>query len=151
MSYTNPADHTVFHLINEYPAAPAPGAPYQLVLPDRYRHEILSVAFQLITDATVANRFAEVRLVGPIRNLALSLTPAAHTASAAYWYWFHRRTPQPLAAGFLNGNFFIPLFADAILVGQGLLQISATNLQAGDQISDIAIIRRVWHQPTFPT
>lgn len=129
-------------LIREPVTNPAAGANFTMTL-DPVFHVILhAVTFTLLTDANVANRYANIIITPPTAEILTCATTVAHVASTNVVYTYWEGWPHVGAIAVnratlpLPNAFFIPRGS---LVGSDIRQI-----QAGDQISNIVLWFRKW-------
>lgn len=120
-------------------ASPAAGANFSVAVPGEFEQALLSITFQLVTDATAANRFVElVYTDGNNKTFYRSGLPGAVTASTTATFCFAVH-PQSGAAN--TGNQVYAPLAPLVLVPPNTIGITVTNIQATDQLS--AIVMRV--------
>jgi len=145
----HPAETTLFHLQSLYPANPAAGAQYSATMTDLGRDQLVAVAFTLQTDATGANRFPTIRIISTARIVTRCVYVNPVIASQfAYIHFAIGLLPQEALSGtdrIINSG----LPHDLILVGPTTYTIQIENIQATDQIANITIWYRHWHQSTF--
>jgi hypothetical protein len=150
MSDLHPMDLCVFHVGDVQPANPAAGA--GMLQPLEFgRVEILSLTATLVTSAAVANRYigAAFSLFG-IFFAWHAYCPLAQTGGLTHIYtwqrgiapFFNVLDPSGYTSIGFGTNMFIP--------GAGRIEINVINMQAADQLSDIAIIYASWPTPNYP-
>lgn len=129
-------------LIRHAVTNPAAGANFSLTL-DPVFHAILhAVTFQLVTDANVANRYANIIITPPTAEVLSCATAVAHVASSTVVYTYWEGWPHTGAIAVnrctlpLPNAFFVPRGS---LIGSDIRQIQAT-----DQLSNIVLWFRKW-------
>lgn len=119
------------------PANPGVGANLSYALSDYEQSNIFSVRFRLVTDANVASRRVQLRFNRGgviLQDFVCSQTQAA---SLTYDYYFGVNLP---AETFLN-NVVQRSLSPIPLLPSSTITTSIVNIQAGDQISSVRIMR----------
>ena len=104
--------------------------------------ELTLITFTLVTDANAANRVVHIDLVDSGITIPLGSAAIAHTASNTFGY-IATQNATTNAAGNI-ATYTIPLPNLRIFDPTALLNIVVDNIEAGDQLSDIRIYRKVW-------
>lgn len=124
-------------------ANPAAGEPVEIVATVGLRWSIDAISLLLTTDATVITRAVYIeffQILGTAQGQLIST--AAHVASTAWRYHFTK-----WYAGGPWGSvacFTLPLLGPNIIDGAMGIRISAYNIQAGDQFSNIYVRGQTW-------
>ena len=111
-------------------ADPAAGVEWSITVPFGARWRLISVHASLVTDATVANRFAMINVAntGGLRIFRAN-SNTAHTASINGLYSF---SAAPRTVDGANNTFNIGLPPDLWLLSGDVISSIVQNLQAGD-------------------
>jgi len=139
----NNTDTNVFDIKTFSQANPAAASDFIFAVPARRRLQILSISFILANDANAANR--NVGLIFDDSALVFDrcgLTPN-FTANETITFQFYKGAgTEIIEAG--GGRIWAPLNGELYLVTGDSIRSQVTNMQVGDQISDIVIRAKVW-------
>lgn len=121
-----------------------PGVGNQIAetVPEGARWRLMSVYAVLTTDATVITRQAQLLFVSLGQQRFFSPSPAGQTASSGFTYTWACGTP--LAAVLKSGISLAGLPGDAWLCDGDEFRINATNMQPGDQWSNVTYVTQEW-------
>lgn len=128
-----PIDKSLFHVEHIAIAAPAAGAVITYTMPSLLPTEIMYLRFSLTTDATVANRYVFLEFYDFAINRYYHYIHYTQTASLSVVYHLYRGSQHNVLSTLLNGQIVSNLGIDQRFPSLTLLNIDATNLQAGDQ------------------
>jgi hypothetical protein len=124
-------------------ANPAAGVDFSYTIPAGYTFELLGVAFQLVTSATVANRACHLIVTdsGDV-EVASSTQQTAVTASLTYQSSFHRGqcSGNTLLAGALSRGTINLALAEVRLLPGMKVKSKIGLIDGTDQISNIRIV-----------
>jgi hypothetical protein len=126
---------------------PAAGAPVIYRAVARTRHLVFSIAFTLTTDANVANRTVYISLDFSGIQHQIAFTGSLQPASTVWAYNFHTSpliTSAAIPWGAAAQLIVYPLSTNLFLNDRKDLNITALNLQAGDQFSNISVSSHYW-------
>jgi hypothetical protein len=117
---------------------PAAGAAFSFDYPQNRVVVPLSLTFKFVTDANVANRTVRIEYDDgrgtPFYREVMGAVQAAATTA------FYSAAVNRGAADLDTNDFAaLPLLAVPLVIGQAL-QINVTNIQAGDQISQVVML-----------
>jgi hypothetical protein len=124
-------------------ANPAAGANMSVLPSSSQYWEVHSVSFRLVTDANVANRRVALRLndVGSVMlGRWVGSTDQAASLTRDYVFTYAAN----IAVESENNILHINMPQDLVVAQTNRLVTSITNIQAGDQISNIRIRRRTY-------
>lgn len=149
MGLIHPLDQTVFDLPTETPGDPGAGNQFTVNLPANCRAELTLVTFHWVSSAVAANRY--IRIQVDLAGLAIwyaTYIPAALINEIHDFAFVAGGPPSPLVApggqykqiGFGRG-----LANDAVQT----LRIAVTNMQGGDNITDIFYQYKRWPFPNY--
>ena len=150
MSIRHPYDRSVHAIHYDAYPDPAAGVGYIILLPEMSRIQIVSVEFTLTTAIAVADRFVYV---------APSTLPQEHlhlyaernqAASLAFLYSGYMGAPNENGIAPLATRVRIPLGVDLIFDNVDSIIITADNLQAADQFTNLYIYYNYWHTGQLP-
>lgn len=145
----HPAETNLFHLQSIYPTNPAPGAQYSAALTDLGRQQLVAVAFTFEADVNVANRYLTIRITSAVRIVTRCVYAVPIVASDfVYCHFAPGLFPQEALSG-TDRIVNAPLPTDLILPAPSTFTIHVENIQATDQIANITIWYRHWHQASF--
>jgi len=136
-------DTSVFSLKTFTQADPAVGTDFLFHCPENLRIKLIGLTFQLVTDANVANRNVEIYITDGT-NICPTFTAAGLQVASetVIYYWAPgARIYDGTAAGL---NMYQPLSDDLFLEPSEYLGSIVTNIQVGDQISDIVYRVQYW-------
>ncbi len=121
-----------------YGTQPAAGANFAATNDSRFESRLLSVTFQLVTDANVANRFVSVDYEDGNGKLfcRCGIQGAVTAGTTARFAFSSQRT---ISEANVNNDVFAAL-QPAIVKGGQSVQINVANKQAGDQLSNIVLL-----------
>jgi len=149
MSLIHCVDNTVFDLPMEEGVDPAAGAQFAVALPLNCRTQIMSVSFHWVSAAAAANRYIRVQAEsGGVALWYSNYIPAVIINEVLDFSFVAGGPPSPLiapAGTFIQVGFGQGLINDA----QQVVRINVTNINAGDQISDVWIQYRRWPRPVY--
>ena len=150
MHTRHPFDIATFKLAYAHPANPAPGDGYAIPVPVNCRIEITSAQFTFTTGAAAADRLAFVApSVAAAPNQHFN-APRFQTANQAINYHFFRGGPSETTLVPVPFEMAGSLGAGCIFDNLTAIIITAANIQALDQLSDLFIWYRIWIGGTFP-
>ena len=121
---------------DRYPS-PAAGAAFSLKLDAAYDYRILSARATYTTDATVANRYPVLSVVSQDGTVLFAIAAStAVAASSAITYQWLSGIGYSSVGDLVNA--VLPL-ADFLISGAYTVSLSATAIDAGDQISGVSL------------
>lgn len=121
---------------------PAPGANAAFTLDESHLMELVSLSFSVLTDANADNRIVKITITDGSETWILGSAAFAHTSSISFDYIAHQNA-VPNIGGFFN-TLMIPLPFARFLSGKYNFGITITDMNVGDQISDIQTIYNKW-------
>ncbi len=139
----HPLDVSVFDFISQVNANPAAAA--QTVLGDSGASRMLLVGcqFTLTTDANAANRIVGLVWNDPVGEILRLDVPVVQTASLAHDYTFAVGIGDAYVAA-ISLKRVTPLPSQMYFGGTGFISTFITNVQAGDQLSNIVFSYLRW-------
>lgn len=143
MDNHNPLDINVFDIFSRTATNPSAGANFSLAVLPRAREQLIYISFKLITDANAANRLIQI---GALINSIPFYTSNAGTAEIAsrdYDYYFNIGIGSSFTGGSTD-DVNAPLNAQFFLEDDDTITITITDIQVGDQISDIRLVSKLW-------
>lgn len=118
---------------------PGAGVEYVETVPVGSQWELIAVRLKLVTSGSVANRSVQLAIdAGGAPDLAASAWDALIAASTTIKIYFSLGFSKPWNDQ--GGNAYAPLPRGLQLYAGWRLKTLTTNLQAGDQFSEIALI-----------
>jgi len=131
------------------PANPAAGADFTFTFSASYRVQVLSVYYQLVTSSGVANRASALTLATGSTNWTQSVASAVQAASITGTYNFMPGTGSAYSVA-PSATTLVQVAPLAALIQSGQegskVFSTTTNIQAGDQIQNIAIRCLYWNE-----
>ncbi len=129
-------------IVNTNPANPAAGADFTITMPTNGRVRVSTLNAQLVTSATVINRIVRVQIKNGLGNLVYQappqqVIPASTTAQVTF-------APGQITSVVDVTTVNVPLPGPVVLGGGFTLGTSTTNLQIGDQWSNISLSSEQW-------
>lgn len=125
-------------------ADPAAGAEITVRVPETAQWRLLGLRFELVTDATVANRQVDL-LIDDGANTVLRIEPpAVQAASLTDGYNYGPGLP---ARALLTSEFLIPLPVKVVLPGGWRIRTVTANLQAADNFGAVYLWVEEWLNP----
>jgi hypothetical protein len=118
--------------------SPSAGASFSVTSPGRPGWRLIGVLFRLVTDATVANRSVTVDYDDG-NGVLFGSNGMQGVVAASTTVNFSFDTQRTVSEANSNGQIFAPLRPEYFQGGQKLL-INVLNVQAGDQLSRIALV-----------
>lgn len=109
---------------------------------------IVTIQFQIICDANVANRFFTMEWGGAADTQFMHILPVALTAGNTYNIYAGIGFNLQLA-GFFNFNYTMPLPSDLIFANPERFRTNILNIQAGDVINSYHLRYRQWLDPVI--
>lgn len=123
---------------------PGAGLEWTFTVAADVRARVVSLAFQFVTDATVATRAVRLVVDDGTRFFALAAPTETQLASQTRFYSAH-------AGGFAGVTgvdyILLPLPPDLVLREGFRIRSSTQNLQAGDAFSNITVVTEQWIEP----
>lgn len=150
MHTRHPFDIATFKLAYAHPANPAAGEGYAIPIPVNCRIEITSADFTFTSGAAVADRLVYVApSVAAAPNQHFN-SPRIQVANAATNYHFFTGAPAEAGLAPVPLEVTAPLGVSCIFDNLTAIIITAQNIQAADQFSNLFIWYRIWIGGTFP-
>lgn len=140
--YHNTLDLTTYSLDFQRPINPAAGAELSIVPPSGRLLALANIDFQLACDANAADRIVYLDYRLTLFNYRLGSACFPATANSTWHYIAHPNATLNTVSNLQDLCIAIPdlqLFND-----NAELYIRVTNIQAGDQISNVRIIWKTW-------
>lgn len=120
---------------------PAPGGYFNYSMTSSVITEVVSLQFRLVTDANAANRQVSILLTQAAITFLVLTANVVQVASTTRDYYF--------AGGVFEGErddkIFVPSPFPMRFAQSSNILSSVSNIQAGDQISNIRVFRRRWY------
>jgi hypothetical protein len=142
----HPLDTTIFDLVVQDLADPAPGILAGLTSPTNARILVVAVRLVLVTSAGGANRTVHLHYTDGTLDLFVTPAPAVQTASSTREFNFAIGSGGPFV-GATDDERVTPLPSQLFLGPNFTLDIDVTNIQAGDQLSEIVYTYQKWFNP----
>lgn len=120
-----------------YPDTPAAGASFSLTSPGKQGWQLVSVAFRLVTDATVQTRFATVDYEDA-NGLLFASNGGQGGVAAGTTAFYSFNANRASSEGSAGNQIFAPLFPVQFMPSQKL-QINVLNIGVADQLSRIVL------------
>lgn len=143
MTNQNPLSTSIFDVITLAPADPAAGANLALNVNANARWQILFVGFRLVTDAQAATRLINLHGFDGTDIIYNIMPSASHIASTDKQYHFNTGAGRSTTGGSASDQ-IIALNSDMYLNIGDSLRTTITNIQTGDQISDVRVRVKQW-------
>lgn len=124
--------------------SPAAGAGFSITVSPKYWERGLSLAFQLVTDATDISRFPILTVKDQEGVIVWATSPPGGPGQSATGQFTF--APDTAAAGLSANGYFIGLFPEFFLIPTWTVNITVANIASGDQISNIR-----WYRERFIT
>lgn len=143
MQTANPLGPNPFDVITLSPANPSAGADFSLDVNANTRWQVTFVGFRLITDANSGTRIIGVHGFDGTDIIYRAMSSATMSVSANSQFHFNVGIGRSTTGGSAADQ-IISLNAHLILNIGDSIRITVTNIQVGDQISDIRIRVHQW-------
>lgn len=138
----NSFDSNIYFIDSMAIASPGVGNDWSGNSPNRVQSEILHFHVTLATDANAADRYVHFYLGLLSESPSMGFTIEAATASTLHHINFMQGiTPYYNSS---EGRHFIPIPPGILLDDSNSLNIQLINKQAGDQLSDLNVIFKIW-------
>jgi len=118
---------------------PGAGVNFAFTCPVGLKFELVSVRYQLQTDATVSNRTANIVIDDGTNILSLTANNTLHTASQTVRY---TAAPTLLTTVPLSNEATLPLGQPSLLMPGWRVRSNIGNFQAGDVLTNIFWVAR---------
>lgn len=123
---------------------PAAGAEISITVPAGAVWRVLGLRFELVTDATAADRQVDLLIDDGANTLLRIEPPAVQAASLTRGY---NCGPGLPARTVLTSQFLMPLPVDTLLAGEWRIRTVTANLQAADNFGAVYLWVEEWLSP----
>lgn len=130
-------------IITLAPADPAAGANLSLTVNANARWQLLFIGFLLTTDVNAATRLINMHGFDGTDIIYNAMPSATQTASLNIRYHFNTGIGRSTTGG-SSANQIISINADFLLNLGDSIRTTITNIQVGDQISDVRVRVKQW-------
>ena len=122
---------------------PAAGVEHNYAIPGSYRGKIIGIAFDFITNATVANRRVHIRFETAAGEQWLDVESGVdQAASLTRSYWVNAHPAKGTVA--VGEHLYIPIPLNVIVGSGDSIRTYTDNLQAGDDYGPMTIYYERW-------